>query len=122
MVPFEELVQRWRSLSSVPIFVGTVPEGTRTPYASLNCIQSNPIRTSSDCIAYTESLVHLVAVADKLVDAQQLGQQGIQAFDMYHSGEVLDMVYMNQTFDYASRPNLSGNRPWSSIQEFRVRS
>ena len=122
MLPFSELVQRWASISQVPIYVGSVPEGTLTPYASLNVLQSNPVRLSSNTIAYTESLMHLVIVADKLVDAQALGQQGLDAFDKFANAKILDCVYMNQAFEYSDRPGLSGNRPWSSIQEFRFRN
>jgi hypothetical protein len=123
MIPFDDLVARWKQVSNVPIYVGTIPEGTATPYVSLNALQSNPVRSTSNSISYTESMLQLIGVADKLVDSQYLGNQCLQAFDKYSNAiTVLDMVYMNQAFEYGSRPNLSGNRPWSSIQEFRLRS
>ena len=121
MIPFGELVQIWKANIQIPIWVGSVPEGTAAPYASLNIVQSNPIRMSSDITAFTESLIQFVVVAEKLVDAEALGQQVLDAFDKYRSSTMLDCVYMNQIFEYASRPNLSGNRPWSSVQEYRIR-
>ena len=121
MIPFAELVQIWKANIQVPIWVGSVPEGTAAPYASLNIVQSNPIRMTSDITAFTESLIQFVVVAEKLVDAEALGQQVLDAFDKYRSPTMLDCVYMNQIFEYASRPNLSGNRPWSSVQEYRIR-
>ena len=121
MIPFAELVQHWEKNLNVPIWVGSVPEGTKTPYASLNIVQSNPIRMSNNITAFTESLIQFVMVADKLVDAEALGQQVLDAFDNYRSPTMLDCVYMNQVCEYAARPNLSGNRPWSSVQEYRIR-
>lgn len=122
MMPFGELVQRWDNHIQIPIWVGSVPEGTKTPYASLNIVQSNPIRMSSNVTAFTESLIQFVIIADKLVDVEVLAKQVLDTFDKYQSSTMLDCVYMNQVFDYASRPNLSGNRPWSSVQEFRIRN
>ena len=127
MIPISEIVDRWKSVSNVPIYVGSVPEGTRTPYVNLNVIQSNPIRTTGDQIAFTESLLSFKAVADKLVDAEQIGAVALEAFDKGPTGwpishTILDMVLMNTAFDYSPQPNLSGNRPWMAMQEFRLRS
>lgn len=127
MVPMSVLKNRWNSLSNVPVFVGTVPEGTQTPYVSLNVTQSNPVRVSSNVIAYTESIISFRAVADKLIDVQGLGGTGLQAFNNGPNGwasanGVLDMTLMNEAYDYAPQPTLTGNRPWMAIQEYRLRS
>lgn len=128
MVPLSALVARWNAVSQVPVFVGTVPEGTSTPYASLNVIQSNPVRLSSNVVAFTESILSFKAVADKLTDAKAIGEAGKQAFNNGPDGwgqvgaSVLDMSFMNEAFDYSPQPTLTGNRPWMAIQEYRLRS
>lgn len=121
MIPFDDLVTRWQTYSAVPVYVGTVPEGTLPPYASINLVQSNQVTLTKNANLWTESLVQISATTEKLADNEQLAQVAIQAYDKQTFLDVVDMVLINRSTSYSDQPNLTGNRAWTAALEFRIR-
>lgn len=121
MIPFADMVNRWQSNSQVPMFVGTAPEGTHPPYASLNLVQSNPVNLSGNARIWNESLIQIAAVTDTLADSETLAESISQVFDLKTFGAVVDMGLLNRSTNYSDQPGLTGNRTWMTILEFRIR-
>lgn len=121
MIPFADMVNRWQSNSQVPMFVGTAPEGTHSPYTSLNLVQSNPVNLSGNARIWNESLIQIAAVTDTLADSESLAESISQVFDLKTFGAVVDMSLLNRSTNYSDQPSLSGNRTWMTILEFRIR-
>lgn len=121
MIPFDDLAQRWQQFSGVPIYVGTTPEGTLPPYASLNVIQSNPNVLTGNTQSWTESLVQFAAVTETLSLSESLADTATTAFHLKTFAKVVDMTLLNRTTVYSDQPSLTGNKAWLATMEFRIR-
>lgn len=121
MIPFADLVQRWGQKSVVPVFVGSVPEGTLPPYASFNVVQSNIVPLNGSQSLWTETLIQFNAVTNTLADSEALAAVAIGAFNFQKFNSVVDMTLLNRTATYSESPTLTGNRVWTATLEFRIR-
>lgn len=121
MIPFSDMVTRWQQFSSVPLRVGSTPEGELPPYATLNVVQSNPTNLSSGVTLWTESLIQLSVTTNTLEESESRAGDAINVFNKQNFGKVTDMILLNRTTGYSEQPNLTGNRTWTATLEFRIR-
>lgn len=120
MFPYTAIVQRWQSVTQVPLYVGAAPEGTAMPYATMSVVQSNPVILAPRVEAWNESLLQVSLHAARLEEVEILSNPIKAGFRFYCSEEIADVTLMNSGADYNKQPALSGSRGWAVMMEFKV--